>query len=187
MIAYKDKYQSNCLEHIPPVFSNILEFKALAETYNMELVLTMNRLDEVHSNFFIDSLNEYGCTRWEKILKLRVNTSYTLEERRFEIKTKLIGLRPYTYKKLVNLLDTLVGREKYIMALDTATNHLLVKLDLGARRMMLSAKELLENTVPMNISLEIELLYNTHEMMEVLTHEQMEAYTHQSLKEEVFK
>lgn len=187
MIGFKDEYVSKCIDFIPPVYANIKEFQELAKSYNVELVCIFNRLDEVHNNFFIDSLNEYGCSRWENILGLKSNSSFTIDERRFAIKGKLVGQRPYTYKKLVNLLDNLVGAESYKMELDYNTNHLLVKLDLGAKRMMYTAKDLLENVVPQNISLEVELLYNTHEILSNTTHGNLAKYTHEALKEEVFR
>jgi len=46
---------------------------------------------------------------------------------------------------------------------------------------------MLEKTVPLNISFDVELLYNTHEMLGGYTHEYLGKFTHQQLKEEVFK
>ena len=113
MIGFKDEYIPKCIDFIPPVYANIKEFQALAKSYNAELTLTANRLDEIHNNFFIDGLNDYGCSRWEDLLGLKSNSSFTLDERRFAIKTKLVGQRPYTYKKLASLLDNLVGVDGY--------------------------------------------------------------------------
>ena len=56
MIGYKDIYKADCLAYIPPVYSDILEFKALAKCFNLELERTGTRLEEVENNFFIDSL-----------------------------------------------------------------------------------------------------------------------------------
>nr|WP_293700386.1 putative phage tail protein [uncultured Peptostreptococcus sp.] len=187
MIGFKDEYMPKCIDFIPPVYADIKEFQALAKSYNAELTLTANRLDEIHNNFFIDGLNDYGCSRWENILGLKSNSSFTLDERRFAIKTKLVGQRPYTYKKLASLLDNLVGVDGYKMKLDPVSNHLLVRLDLGAKRMMYAVNDLLENVVPQNISLEIELLYNTHEILSGKTHNDLAGYTHEALKEEVFR
>ena len=125
MIGYKDIYKADCLAYIPPVYSDILEFKALAKCFNLELERTGARLEEVENNFFIDSLNE----------------------------------------------------------LDYSKNHLTCKLNLGVKARMDSVKDLIEKTVPLNISTEVVLLYNTHKMLASKTHKELGKYTHTELRE----
>ena len=183
MIGYRDKYQSNCITHIPPVYSDIQEFKVLAKCFNIELERTGSRLEEVENNFFIDGLNEYGCERWEKLLNLKTNYSNSIEDRRFAIKTKLFGLRPYTYERLRYFLINLVGEDNFILEMDYSINHLTCKLNLGVKARMDSVKDLVEKTVPLNISTEVVLLYNTHKMLSGKTHQELSAYTHTELRE----
>lgn len=187
MIGFKDEYMPKCIDFIPPVYANIKEFQALAKSYNAELTLTANRLDEVYNNFFIDSLNEYGCIRWEKILKLESNNSFSLKDRRFAIKVKLLGHRPYTFFRLKKILNDVISEDNYRLDLDVDKNHITCRVNLGVKARFITIKNMLEKTVPLNISLDVELLYNTHEMLGGYTHEYLGKFTHQQLKEEVFK
>ncbi|MDU1174727.1 putative phage tail protein [Peptostreptococcus anaerobius] len=183
MIGYKDIYKADCLAYIPPVYSDILEFKALAKCFNLELERTGTRLEEVENNFFIDSLNEYGCERWEKMLDIKTNYSNSVEDRRFAIKAKLLGLRPYTYERLKYFLINLIGEHNFILEMDYSKNHLTCKLNLGVKARMDSVKDLIEKTVPLNISTEVVLLYNTHKMLASKTHKELGKHTHTELRE----
>lgn len=183
MIGYNDKYKSNCLSYIPPVYSEIQEFKVLAECFDKEMEINGARLEEVENNFFIDGLNEYGCERWEKILKIDYDGSSSLDDRRFIIKTKLFGTRPYTFERLQDFLKNLVDEKDFILEMDYNANHLSCRLNLGVKARLEAVKDLIEKTVPLNISVEVSLLYNTHKMITGKTHKELSKYTHIELKE----
>lgn len=185
MITTDIDYKSNTLAHLPHVYRKIKEFRELANTYDKENELIARRVQETFDNFFILSLNEYGCSRWEKILKIKVNDSYTLEDRRFNILTKLIGLRPYTKKKLKYLLDALVGEGNYTSNIDNREKILEVNLGLAAKNQMRALEELLDNILPANMVIKTSLKYNKHEMLTKYTHQQLEKATHEQLREEV--
>lgn len=187
MIGTNSVYSPTTLEYLPYVYRNILEFQELSKSYNSELKLIMDALDNLYNNYHIDSLNEYGCTRWEKILKLKSNDSFSLEDRRFAIKVKLLGHRPYTFFRLKEMLNNIVGEDNYKLNLEVNRNHLICKLNLGVKHQMKTIKDLLDKIVPLNISLETELLYNTHEILGNYTHEYLGGFTHQQLREEVFR
>lgn len=176
----------NVIEYPPPVYSDILEFKALARAYDIELKIIMDSLNSLWNNFYIDSLDDYGCSRWETILGLKTNSSYTLEDRRFAIKVKFLGYRPYTSLKVKEILNNLLGEGNYELYLDMTKNHLSCKLNLGVKKQMNAAIDMLEKVVPLNISLSVELLYNTHAMLSRFTHGYLGGFTHQQLREEVF-
>lgn len=184
MIGVKHDYKASCLEYIPPVYSDIQEFKQLSKAYNIECERLAEYLKSIHDNYFIDTLNEYGCSRWEEILNLKANASYPIEDRRFAIKVKRLGQRPYSYSKLVEMLTSLVGADGFKLNLDTSRNHLKCMIALGEKRQIGAVKDLLEKIVPLNISLEVDLLYNTHADLEKFTHADMESYTHTDLREE---
>ena len=48
---------------------------------------------------------------------------------------------------------------------------------------IVNEKDLIEKTVPLNISVEVSLLYNTHKMITGKTHKELSKYTHIELKE----
>lgn len=185
MIGVKSEYQPTTLEYIPYVYAEIQEFQELSKAYNIELINLMSAIDDIYNNYHIDSLNEYGCDRWEKILNLKTNASYTLEDRRFSIKVKLLGDRPYTLIKLKELIVNLIGDGNYKLNLNTATNHLNCKLNLGVKNQLNAVIDLIDRILPLNISYDVQLLFNTHEILGRRTHEQLTRHTHRQLREEL--
>lgn len=184
MLEVKAEYNPDVLSYIPPVYANIKEFQAMAKAYNIELKEIENRALSIESNAFIDMLDEYGCTKWEKILNLKIDSSYTLDDRRFNIQTKLFGFLPYTLKKIENMIKNLVGESGYTLNFNPKTMHIHCRLNLGIKNQLKSVENLLENTIPMNISLDVQLLFNTHQMLKKYSHNEMRRYTHKQLREE---
>ncbi len=175
--------KASCLDSTPTPYQNILEFKELAKVYDIEVKSLLLLMNELYNNCHIGSLNEYGCERWENILGLKTNSSYTLEDRNFNIKSKYLGFVPYTLERIKNILNELVGNENYSIDFNEHRNHMDCKLNLGRKKQLDAVIDLLENTIPLNISLSVNLLYNIHSMLEVKTHGELEAYTHEQLKE----
>lgn len=181
----RENKKATCLDNVPTPYQNILEFKELSKVYDIEMETISMQMVEIYNNRHMGSLNEYGCERWEKILNLKINSSYSLEDRNFNIKAKYLGFSPYTLLNLHKILSNLVGKENYKLELDLDKNHLNCKLNLGVKHQMSSVVDLLEKIVPLNISLIVELLYNTHEILGQYTHEYLSQFTHQQLREEL--
>lgn len=184
MITTDIEYKSSTLSYIPQVYGKIKEFKALSEAYNRENEMLATKIKETFDNFFILSLNEYGCERWEKILNIKVNSGNTLEDRRFAILTRLLGMRPYTRKKIKQILDALIGENNYTFDLDFRQKTLKMKMGLAVKNQRRSVDELLDSIIPANITIDTMLMYNTHEMLNRYTNEQLNKATHLQLREE---
>lgn len=183
------------LEYLPPVYGNIEEFKQLANAYTLEVCELNEIANAAYNNFFLDTLDSNGCSRWENILNLKVNSTYTLEDRRLQIKSKIIGDLPYTYIKLKQLLNSLLGKDNYEIKIKEnviekngeVIYKVEVKLNLGVKNQFNAVDKMLENIIPLNLMYGVELLYNTHEILRGYTHEELSRYTHGQLREEVLK
>lgn len=194
MILNNSVYNPTCLEYLPEVYSNIEEVQALANAYNLELKEINLELEGCFNNFFFETLNEEGCERWEKILNIKLNSSYTLEDRRLNIAVKQLGLLPYTYTHLKSILTDLMGDGNFLLELKAVKHkegingwhpYLLCKLDLGIKNQYNTIKELLENIVPLNVELDVTLFRNTHKQLSAYTHKELSKYTHHQLREEI--
>ncbi|WAW15463.1 putative phage tail protein [Peptostreptococcus equinus] len=187
MLGSSTEYIPTCIEYIPSVYAEIEEFKALSKAYDIECKLLMDDFEGVSNNYFLDTLNESGCSRWERFLRMDVNSNYSLEDRRFMIKLKMLGYTPYTYLRLKEILDGMCGTTGYKMYLNPVSKHLVCKVDLGVKFQQRAIDLMLENMLPLDITFNTELLYNTSQTLSNFTHEQLSNYTHQHLKEEVIK
>lgn len=171
-------------EYWPGYLQEIAEFQALAEAEQPEINAATQAVRNVPNDFFIRTLSRYGAGRWEKIMGLPVAYSGNLEERRFRIMTRFAEQLPYTQRKLEQLMGNLCGEDGY--SLDFLNGYALkVRVALTAKQNYADVGVLLGRVVPMNVVIELSLLYNQHRTLAQLTHAQLAAYTHDQLRNEV--
>lgn len=172
-------------DYWPLVVSEILEYKKIAEAENPEINTVWANHERVLANQFVETLTEEGCARWEKILNITPMGTDTLADRRFRILGRINADLPFTITQLKNMLSTLCG-DGYTVELQNTQYKLIVKLALSVKRQYDEVSKLLENVVPANLIVAIDILWNQYIKLEPLTHEQLEAYTHLQLREEEF-
>lgn len=175
----------NILDYLPPVISDTLEFQHLANAENPEINGLWAAHDEVFNTQFIDALNEEGCRRWEKILKISPMGTDTLADRRFRILTHLNAELPYTLNQLKNLLASLCGVNGYTLELLNDEYKLIVRITLTAKKSIVDVEKMLKRVIPANLILDLSLLYNQYQTISGKTHGELTAYIHSQLREEV--
>lgn len=180
-----DKREVDILEHWPPILQQIREFQEIAKVENPYLTWLWNKIEEILDNQFIVTANEEGLSRYENMLSLDVPATDTIETRRFRLLTRYQEQVPYTYKVLIQLLDSLLGEGKYIIERDAADKTLTVKIELTVKGQFDAVEEMLERIVPQNVVLLVELRFNQHYKFESFTHDDLTAYTHKQLREDV--
>lgn len=185
MISSTLDYFSYSIDHIPTNYAKIKEFQELAKIYDAECEKIAEEALRVFNNRFILSMDENSCTRWEKILGITVNSDFTIEDRRFNILAKYVGSRPYTLRKLESMLTELVGDDGYKINIDYYKKHIEIKLALGVKNQRYAMRDILENVIPMIFTININLLYNTHELVGRFTHEELAKLRHVDIREEV--
>lgn len=185
MISSTLDYFSYSIDHIPTNYAKIKEFQELAKIYDAECEKIEEEALRVFNNRFIMSMDEDACTKWEKILGITVNSDFTIEDRRFNILAKYVGSRPYTLRKLESMLTELVGDDGYKINIDYYKKHIEIKLALGVKNQRYAMKDILENVIPMIFTININLLYNTHELVSRFTHEELAKLRHVDIREEV--
>ena len=171
--------------YLPDILKEIYEFKQIFKGEEPELSLMFERCDLILDECFIDTLDEYGCGRWEKMLAIAAKDTDTLELRRLRIKAALNGDTPYTMRSLENKLKTLCGEGNFILKYANDIYTLTVGLALAAKNQFDYLKEVLEEIVPANIVIEIFLMYNTHQTLSAFLHNELAVHTHRELTEEV--
>jgi len=175
----------NILDYLPSVISDTLEFQQLANAENPEIDSLWVAHEEVFNTQFIDALNEEGCRRWEKILKVSPMGTDTLADRRFRILTHLNAELPYTLNQLKNLLASLCGANGYTLELLNDEYKLIVRITLTAKKSIVDVEKMLKRVIPANLILDLSLLYNQYQTISGKTHGELAAYLHNQLREEV--
>lgn len=173
--------------YLPDILQKVCEFLQIHKAEEPELTLLFGKGDLILDECFADSMDEYGCERWEKMLEIVPKDTDTIELRRLRIKSALNGDTPYTMRSLENKLTALCGEGNFILKYANDEYTLTVGLALAAKNQFDYLKEVLEEIVPANIVINAYLMYNTHGFLRRFTHEEMGGYTHRQLMEEVLE
>lgn len=140
--------------------------------------------EDVMNDQFVTDATENGVKRWEHILNMTPKGTYTLDERKFNILTRLNEQLPFTIDTLKTSLESLCGVDGYALKLDTDDYHLIVKLALKNDNNIEAVSVLLDKIVPANIVKQI-VTFNTHRILKEFTHGQLSTLTHKEVREEI--
>ena len=142
-------------QYLPEVIRNVREYQVLYNVQSPQVNAMWKALEVVFDNDFLESLTEYGCQRWEKILQLTPDKSESLETRRKNIWIRLNENLPYTWKRLVMLMDSICGENGYTMTLYHNDYFLDVSIQLTEQNLeshiVKQVLEMFERVLPANI------------------------------------
>lgn len=82
----------------------LYDFQQIAGAEQPEMDTLDGLYRNLHKDFSIFTLTEYGAKRWEDILGFPSGKGTELSERRSKIQLKYLSRLPYTYKSLVRYL-----------------------------------------------------------------------------------
>lgn len=173
------------IEYLPLFIQNYNEIKRIMGAEQLDIESAWVSAENVMNDQFVAGATENGVKRWETILHITPKATYTLEERKFSILTRLNEQLPYTIDTLKTSLTSLCGENGYALDLDSDHYELLVKLALTNKNNFESVTNLLNKIIPANIVTNVELMYNKHELLSRFTHSQLAARTHEEMRSEV--
>ena len=180
-------YERQLIDYIPPFLRNVREYKAiLVDGAQPEVVMTWKALDDALNDQFILDASEPSIARWEGILGIVPKATFTLEDRKFTILTKMNEQVPFTMATLNEQLKHLCGEDGYSISLDNTNYTLKVQVALTAKNNFDDVNVMLQRIVPANMVVVLTLKYNQNKMFVGYTHEQLKAFTHYDLRNGVF-
>lgn len=97
------------LGHLPPFIQEYLEIREIMKTENPEFQLVEDESEIIKNNQFIQSCNLTGISKFEKLIGIVPSADDTLESRINRVLVRWNDTVPYTWKTLLNKLDTLCG------------------------------------------------------------------------------
>lgn len=172
------------IDYLPDIIKDVTEYQEIANAENP----TINTLWENHrktfNNQFINTLDEQGCARWEKMLDITPKGTATVEDRRLAILARINASLPYTYRQLENFLRNICA-DDYTLALDNANYKLTVLLNLSRRNQFNEVAHLLSRVIPANIVFEVGLKYNQYETIRPYKYELLSDYTFHEIRAEI--
>ncbi|WP_143320915.1 putative phage tail protein [Clostridium sp. HBUAS56010] len=172
------------LSYIPDFLKDYTEMRVIQEVMEPEIQTMENETEVLFDNQFISSSNLESLRRYEKMLQLPVMPHETLEDRRFKALTKWNRIIPYTKVTLKQRLAVLCGEDGYTLEIDPQ-KKVIVRVALKSKRNLNEVKEMLEEFVPCNMVIDLDLLYNQHSLISNYKHKQLGAWSHRHIRDEV--
>lgn len=141
----------NLVSYLPPFLAEFKEIAVTLEAENPEFVLVWNAAERVLYNEFIETADEYGISRFEKMMGLFPSDDDTLESRRARIMSKWLTELPYTMRTLIRNLQVLCGGEDFKVSKTFSDYTIRITTHLRLYSQITELKELLERMIPANI------------------------------------
>ena len=102
------------VSYLPPFMLNYKETVAALEAENPEFIIIWKATDKVLYNHFISTADEYGLSRFEKLLGIFPTSDDTIESRRSRVQSKWFNTIPYTLTVLLQKLTVLCGDTSFV-------------------------------------------------------------------------
>lgn len=167
------------IDYLPPVLKELYEFKLLSETEDNELLKIKESIDKSIKEMFIMTAEDEGLKRLEKILNLSASAEDDIDFRRFQILTKLNG----SNRDLIKKIKLIVG-DDFDISYYWREYRLSVKLPLRNKRYLDAVRNMLEDTVPVNVIVDAVLKYNTYGMVKGILYGDLKDRTYKQIREE---
>lgn len=143
-------------KYLPEFVGSIKEFQALDHTLSQELNTLDHTIQEIQNNQFIETANEKGLSRYERLLRIKPNKDVDI--RRFNILTKFNSTMPFTMRWLQNTLNSTVGQNNYLIDLDHTKCHLTISIIKHKENIIDHLRQELEGKLPAHLVLSINIL-----------------------------
>lgn len=142
--------------YLPPFMQKYNEPVAALKAEEPEFLLVWKAADRVLYNHFISTADDYGISRFEKLLGILPSPEDTLESRRERVRSRWFKSIPYTLKTLINKLITLCGDRDFTIMADFSESYTMVlNVSLSLFGQVDELNDILSYMIPQNIVVEV--------------------------------
>lgn len=150
------------VSYLPAFMADYKEIHTALTAENPEFILVWKAADRVLQNEFIATADEYGISRFEKMLKILPFREDTLESRRARVQSRWFTTLPYTWRMFIQKLIALCGENNFIVTkqFDFYRIDLVMQLELFGQ--LEELEKLIEAMLPCNmvVGIKNELSYD---------------------------
>ena len=143
----------------PNILTRIPDIQRIYEINEKQEADLDAAVDQLEGNLFLDDMNAYQASRWEKILKISPLPDDTLDDRRFRVKTKVIERLPYSIRVLRQKIAQL-SPEGYTIDINEDRTELSVGVSISSKKNIDSLTDMLDRMLPLNMTYSIDYIYN---------------------------
>lgn len=142
--------------YLPPFMQKYKEPVAALKAEEPEFQLIWKAANRVLYNHFISTADEYGISRFEKLLGIFPSSEDTIESRRERVQSRWFKSIPYTLKTLINKLVTLCGDRDFTIKADFSESYtMILNVSLSIFGQVDELNEVLSYMTPQNIVVKV--------------------------------
>ena len=173
--------------YLPTAMWEIAELKAICEAEQPEKVHIIACMNQDLDDTFIPTISEDGIEHWESMLGIVPPGDATVSDRQFELLARVNNHAPFSYNRILQMMDAVMGGRNYDFTPSFETFELEVRIHLGSKYKLRTITTMLENCIPAHIALHIDLKYNSHQTLGGFTHSTLAKYTQKQLRDSVIQ
>lgn len=145
------------VSYLPHFVARYQETSTTLIAENPEFQAVWKAADRVLYNEFLATADEYGISRFEKLLGILPLSGDTLEARRLRVQSKWFLALPYTWRMLLQKLTILCHGEFEVSVPTLGGYEIAIKIVLGphTRTLLFDVLQLLEGFLPANLYYEV--------------------------------
>lgn len=137
--------------YLPPFMQMFQETDTALKAEDPELMLVWNAADRVLRNQFIETADEYGISRFEKMLNILSYSEDTLESRRARVQARWFNMLPYTLRTLISKLISLCGETDFSIERDFQHYTIKLKTNLELYGQVDELRRIIDDMLPVNM------------------------------------
>ena len=161
---------------------NIRDIREIYELNEKQEDAFDKAIEAIENDMNISTMSKQMAQRYEMYLDIAAQDNDTLEEKRFRIAAKINERAPYTLEVFKKRLETVAGKGNINVFVEG--NHVTVRLSLERKKMYDCIVELVEDIVPLDQIVTVDVLYNRWSDFKEFKYSQLSKFTWQQLMEE---
>lgn len=139
------------VSYLPPFIAEFQEINQTLTAENPEFKIVWQAADRVLQNEFIATADEYGISRFERILKIYPSTEDTLESRRARVQARWFNTIPYTMKSFLAKLIALCGDSDFTVTKEYEKYKVEILTNLELFGQVEELERIIDSMIPCNM------------------------------------
>ena len=176
MVNYVKRYE-------PKVVQNNDEMNNLYGVHKQEVERLHGSLNQMRLNAYIQTMDIKHIRLWEKILKIKVDDSYTLQQRRSNVLNTSLFKPPFTRQRLNDTLYNIWGEGNYQFEIFPDDFRVIIDIDTFDPVIYLQFTKLVRRIIPANMYLIFSIQYTYLFLQRNKTYNELQELTYQELSQ----
>lgn len=139
------------VSYLPLFMTEYKQIRTALEAENPEFCMIWRAADQTLYNAFIETADESGIRRFEKMLNIYPSAKDTLASRRAKVQARWLSVLPYTERMFLEKLTVLCGSNNFVLSKKYMQYRLELEVDLELYGQVEELERLVEAMLPCNM------------------------------------